>query len=1640
MTSISEAILTRPTAEADTGELEEERSGDAVGRSVTRVTRSMARRPTSESDRAEEGRPGDELGHSMSHIPRSVAHRPMSQVSASSAASRASAEAHISARLKELRVRHLEQGQKRKQHLRQQEDEFELQKAKDDAEEARLEAQLRAEMEDDLNADRRDDFLHEGLGEPNAERRALQRLEYARPSFRSIEPVSNQSIKDAPAQDAPSSAQSSNQVTWIDQLRPPTVPQHPQQANVASAFTKSIPRLTLPTYSGKPSEWPRWIGLFRALVHDQPSLSDAERMAHLQASVSGQAREAVSGMLYDGNLYQHALKTLQQRFGQSSEVIRVHLDSVFSAQPPRENDTASLTTFQSALHCAVTLMKSQGYQSDLTSTENLRRTVIKLPQYLRRKWTNRVIKPRPKQPSLLDLDTWLLTQVQAALLCPAGETQSSLADEKRKRIKEQPAKRTTLATATSSPAAPSSPSNQRTETACPKCGGDHKLFRCRQFNDLNVEARVDLVFAKGLCLWCLQKGHLAKDCHNNRPCGVDGCQRRHNQLLHGGSIRNARPTDHATTTDGQPAGRGGQEVPGGETRVVTASTRIGKTTGTLLQIVPVRIHGENEDFRDTYALLDPGAESSLCNEAVLNRLNLRGQNGQLCLQTVEGTGRPKASAKVKLELSSLASNETRRITVPEAWSVPSVNIDMPNISKSHREGWRHIQDLDIPECSGGQVELLLGANVSEAIIQQEIRTGQPGQPIAVRTAFGWTLTGAVSDLSSGKSRQVMFIQKGSARETELDNMLKDWWTTDAFGTKYDKPVSQSKEDKRAQDILEKTTTKRPDNRYETGLLWKDDNITLPDSKKMAIRRLIGTEKRLKFHPEKAAAYQATIESYVEKGYAKKLTPEEAKEEKPNRWYLPHHAVTNPNKPRKFRVVFDAAAQAHGTSLNNKLLAGPDLLRNLVGVLLRFREEAVAMVADIQEMYHQLHIIRQDKAAQSFLWRDLNEAKEPDVYEMQVAIFGAKSSPALANYVLRRTIADHAEEVGLRPETAEALPDNFYMDDFLGAEKTAEEAKEMRTKVTELLAKGGFRLVKWTSNAREVLESIPQEEQAHPELDLYSTHLPAEGALGVVWDAEQDTLGFRFRSTKVPATKRGVLRKTASIFDPLGIAAPFLITTKLLMQRLWTLQVDWDDELQGEERRRWENWLQELPNLREVRTNRCLLAAGEQPKQKELHVFCDASTDAFGAVAYLRTTSPDMVHHTSFVISKTRVAPLKQLSVARLELQAAVLAVRLVETLQREVPSLAQITVTYWSDSKVVLGYINNESRRFHTFVANRVSEIHDLSRREQWRHCPGVLNPADKCTRGVPASELCNDSTWLTGPDFLKEDEEHWPAQSPVRGTSPADPEVKAEVNTYLTVVSNAGSWLPDAAKYSSWIKYKRTTARMLRFVNNCQAKTDTEEERQLQTGPLQATELRAAEEVILRSVQEAAYGEEIKALKKRRPDEGQKIKSTITNLSPILDERGIMRVGGRLSNAPLQDEARHPVLLPPKSDVTRLIIEEHHRGLLHAGVEHTLNDVRQQYWIPKGRAQVKKTLHRCAVCRNRRARPQTPRMADLPAERFDASKVFGTVGLDFFGPLLVRKFRRTETRFGLLFTCMATRAIHLECVCFCLGRLTRLC
>ena len=458
---------------------------------------------------------------------------------------------------------------------------------------------------------------------------------------------------------------------------------------------------------------------------------------------------------------------------------------------------------------------------------------------------------------------------------------------------------------------------------------------------------------------------------------------------------------------------------------------------------------------------------------------------------------------------------------------------------------------------------------------------------------------------------------------------------------------------------------------------------------------------------------------------------------------------------------------------------------------------------------------------------------------------------------------------------------------------------------------------------------------------------------------------------------------------------------------------------GSELEQWEKWKTELRNLKQLQIPRSYNS--DAVVERQLHVFCDASDMAFGAVAYLRVKTVRGKVTCSFVMCRTRVAPLRKLSIVRLELQAALLAVRLADTVSQELSPQAHRTF-FWTDSMVVLQYLASSSRRFHTFVANRIAEIQDSSEPSQWHHVPGKLNPADDCSRGLPeAALLITSERWFQGPAFIAEDEELWPAGISLPPPESTDPELKM-----VGAISRgrAGSLeLPDPSRFSSYIRYKRTVAWQMRFVKNFKASYGTNKGRR-QPGPITVAELKEAELLIIRKTQADHYPAEISRL-----SDGQALdsKSSLLSLSPQLDGDGILRVGGRLSNAPLDETARHPVILPRGSEVTRLVITAYHSSLMHAGVEHVINDMRQKFWVPCARAAVKRVLSACPLCRRRRAQPQPPREADLPAVRFDDCRPFHNVGIDFFGPLLIKRNRKTEKRYCLLVTCLTTRAIHLE-------------
>ena len=475
-----------------------------------------------------------------------------------------------------------------------------------------------------------------------------------------------------------------------------------------------------------------------------------------------------------------------------------------------------------------------------------------------------------------------------------------------------------------------------------------------------------------------------------------------------------------------------------------------------------------------------------------------------------------------------------------------------------------------------------------------------------------------------------------------------------------------------------------------------------------------------------------------------------------------------------------------------------------------------------------------------------------------------------------------------------------------------------------------------------------------------------------------------------------------------------------VQKLWAKGYDWDEELRDGEARIWSEWITEVCRLQNLTVPRWLgESADDGELRHEMHVFCDASESAFGAVAYLKTTKGKESSLT-FIAAKTLVAPLRQISIVGLELQGAVMASRLAAVIVKELTYEIH-RVAFWTDSRVVLQYLRNESRRFHTFVANRVAEIRETTKADQWHHVPGEQNPADACSRGLSVTELTADTEWLTGPEFLKHDEERWPRQSEPDAVSSADPEVR--VSCVTSIESQTDKSLPDPARYSSWLKFKRVVAWMTRFVRNLAARVRPEGYH-AKTGPLSASELETAEAVILRDVQGQHFQSEIRSL---RAGETEVKSSRLQHVTPFLDDGGVLRVGGRLDNAPLTFSGRHPAILPPDGHVSRLVVMAAHQQVLHSGLERTLTELRSQFWLCRGRSLVKRVLHECVICKRRRCNAEVPRMADLPEARFDDARAFSSVGVDYFGPMLVKRLRTTEKRYGVLFTCLATRAMHLE-------------
>ena len=1012
-------------------------------------------------------------------------------------------------------------------------------------------------------------------------------------------------------------------------------------------------------------------------------------------------------------------------------------------------------------------------------------------------------------------------------------------------------------------------------------------------------------------------------------------------------------------------------------------------------------------------MLDSGSTCSLVLSSVAEKLGLEGSEERIILNGIQGTCELN-SRRVNTQVSAV-NMVAPRFEVNGALVVEHLNIAQQKVNLVDvKSKWPHLKEIDIPEASSCDVSLLIGSDCLDIILPIETRCGPRGTPVGIRTKHGWTITGPLPGYI--RTSEGIFHAYVHSPDEELHNQVKSWWRTEEFGCKFDVETQRSVEDENAMRILEETT-KKVDGRYEVPLLWKKNGGSMQNNRTVAEHRLAMLERRLQRDPNLAEAYKETIHSDLEKGYVKKIVLNEgATEEK--QWYLPHHPVLNPNKPGKVRRVCDTACRYQGSSLNDHLITGPDLLNSLTGIFMRFREEKIALSADIEAMFSQVAVPKEDQPVLRFLWRDSTDSGT-ETYQYQRHIFGAKCAPTCANYALCRNAKDNEHEF---PDAAAAVERNFYMDDFLKSVDSVTRAIKLCNELVELCQRGKFRLTKWISNDRRVIEKVPETERAVSVKTMNEcTDMPVERALGVGWDTQRDNFVFIVKKRPPAQTRRQLLSIMASLFDPLGFLAPFLVRAKILLQRVWQLGLAWDDHLPQDLLEEWQLWEAELLMIREFSVPRFHRQVDEYPGDIEVHIFGDASELAFCSVGFLRFKYADGSVKCVFVIAKTRLAPTKKLSIPRLELQAAVLCVRLASVIIKE-HDYKFSSIHFWSDSTTVLHWIRGTSTRHPSFIENRLSEILDATEASQWHYCPSKLNPADDGTRGLPVLSITTSSRWLTGPQFLLLDESQWPEDVTNRVVNDNIPDAVTESDVQFTGKTTAQSEPEEQvnlARYSSYSRALTVMVYVQRFLRNCKVPVS---ERTF--GSPLVEELEKAKKILIRQEQIKTFTSEFRELKRGRPVHKQ---SKLVYLTPFLDEDDIIRVGGRIGKAAIPFGTRHPIVLDSSGDLTKLIVMDTHNKLGHAGVDNIRNELRQQFWILRCKATVKKNLHRCWLCKLRRTVPRPPRMADLPRDRLLVSPPFTKVGVDYFGPLHVKYGRKHLKRYICLFTCLVTRAVHLE-------------
>ncbi len=1139
---------------------------------------------------------------------------------------------------------------------------------------------------------------------------------------------------------------------------------------------------------------------------------------------------------------------------------------------------------------------------------------------------------------------------------------------------------------------------------CPYCDKTHRLswYKCSK-RPQDPQKDLEILKSKRRCYACLRKSDKYHNC-TFPTCNIDNCGQRHLRIFHRIFQNNRNPKTNVAQ--------------------INQSTQVNKPLQKgLLRTLKCWIIGPDGQRQVIRVALDSLSQISLIKRSLANDLGLMGPSYDLQLM-VAGGGQTERTKEKRVHFKLQSLDNTFESPPIEAVTIKQINTDFEGVHFNPSK-YNHLKGITFTEeypSETAPVDILIGEPTYSFLEGTEKVEGPTKDtPRAVSTKLGWILVGSQPDMSKNCAILTNHINVKDIKTTELfpqeeiknkilfsdlEHNVQQYLNSENLGLSSE-DTNFTKDEQRALDIMkEKTFYNKTTKKWTTGLLWKTNpNEHLNHNLGRSMQVMHSVQNKLSVEDRKMVddAYQ----EFLNNGSAEIIPKNQTWPKGKFVYFLETHPVFRKDKvTSKCRIVHNAASKDKTSkkSLNDLLYPGPCLLPHIAVAQLRFRLPKFVWIGDVSKMFLQVDMNPEDKDALRFVWH-FKDKPEPTLMRMTCVTFGVCSSPFQADYCVRESAKMLQSKY---PEASRIVLEGAYVDDITGGSDIIKKSTELLDQVIEIYKFAGMKLHKICANHPDIIKHL-QQDQITP-MDLTKV-------LGTVWDPKNDTLNFNYNKLienpelKQIDSKRKGLGIVASLYDSPGLIAPFVLLGKLLVRKTWEQSPGWDSQLSEELKAEFQKWAEQIKELSNVHIDRWI--GGNDIK---LYIFGDASNQAYGAVAYAKVGNTFRL-----VFSKTRVSPKdltsngeNRYTIARLELLAAVCCAKIGEFL-REHLKIDKKDCIFFTDSAITLARIKKGPTSWKTWVANRIQKIMDTTEQQNWHYCPTKENPADLASRGLNAKELIQSNLWWKGPKFALMGKEKWPK---VPSLSSVEKEVDTKerkpvihMNTKITETPVLSSIIQNM---SSWTKAKRATANILKW--KYKSKTSHELEQ-------------LAEIKLIKTAQLEEYKKEMECTINKVPVPNT---SKLAQYELELDDNGILRFQTRL-HTDLEDLAR-PIILPKHHKITELIVLHYHTKTGHVGINTVIGELHQKYKIIGGRREISRIIHNCKkkFCRN--PIPQNQRMADLPKERVEFVPGFTYIALDYFGPLKIKQWQKHEEQnfskvWGCIFTCLSTRAIHIELV-----------